>query len=546
MDLEGLIARAKQGDLEAFAEVTRRFQHMAFGYALAIVRDLQQAEDVVQEAFVAAWFGLLTLADPAAFPGWLRGIVRHQAHRLLRQRHLEALPLTAAEAVATEESGPDNRLEQGQRVAAVLGAIARLPAPLREVVTLYYVHDCTQQDIATFLGLPLTTVNNRLHAARTQLKRRTLIMVKDTLEAHRLPDDFAARIGRIVRAREGVVEVIFDPTNLPDPLTELTVSDESQRRAVKVQVVQLLEDGVVRCVPMSPSEGLTPGMTVLNSGRRTEMPVSREVLDGAVRLLAGRARDPGHRPELLETGIKVIDVMCPLVRGGTVVIAGEYGAGTLVLVEELVRRLSGEPRGVSLFTFIPPGPSLSFQEVWAKEGYTGGTVGSVQTFYFVGEEAWTVDRLSALPAVDVVIRLSRELGRHGIYPTIDAVVSRSRLLEAGTLSQEHAAAAARIREALMVAPATVTGSSGLPTEAELRAQRSRKLQRFFAQPFFVAEPYTRRPGVAVGPGEALRGCREILDGIHDAVPEHAFHFPGGIADVLAAAERTPAREGPSG
>jgi RNA polymerase sigma factor (sigma-70 family) len=546
MDLEGLIARAKQGDLEAFAEVTRRFQHMAFGYALAIVRDLQQAEDVVQEAFVAAWFGLLTLADPAAFPGWLRGIVRHQAHRLLRQRHLEALPLTAAEAVATEESGPGNRLEQGQRVAAVLDAIARLPAPLREVVTLFYVHDCTQQDIATFLGLPLTTVNNRLHAARTQLKRRTLTMVKDTLEAHRLPDDFAARIGRIVRAREGVVEVLFDPTNLPDPLTELTVSDESRRRAVKVQVVQLLDDGVVRCVPMSPSEGLTPGMTVLSSGRRTEVPVSREVLDGAVRLLAGRARDPDHLPELLETGIKVIDVMCPLVSGGTVAIAGEYGAGTLVLVEELVRRLSGEPGGVSLFTFIPPGPSLSFQEVWAKEGYTGGTVGSVQTFYFVGEEAWTVDRLSALPAVDVVIRLSRELGRLGIYPTIDAVVSRSRLLEAGTLSREHAAAAARIREALMVAPAAVTGSSGLPTEAELRAQRSRKLQRFFAQPFFVAEPYTRRPGVAVGLGEALRGCREILDGIHDAVPEHAFHFTGGIADVLAAAERTPAREGPSG
>jgi len=96
--------------------------------------------------------------------------------------------------------------------------------------------------------------------------------------------------------------------------------------------------------------------------------VSREVLDGAVRLLAGRASDPDHQPELLETGIKVIDVMCPLVRGGTVAIAGEYGAGTLVLVEELVRRLSGEPGGVSLFTFIPPGPSLSFQESLGEGG----------------------------------------------------------------------------------------------------------------------------------------------------------------------------------
>src|SRR5207237_8690209 len=135
---------------------------------------------------------------------------------------------------------------------------------------------------------------------------------------HRLPADGAARVGRVVRAREGVVEVLFDPTNLPDPLTELTVSDESRRRAVKVQVVQLLEDGVVRCVPMSPSEGLTPGMTVLNSGRRTEMPVSREVLDGAVRLLAGRDRDPGHRADLLEGGMEVMVGLWTVVGGGMV------------------------------------------------------------------------------------------------------------------------------------------------------------------------------------------------------------------------------------
>ena len=64
--------------MDAFAEVTRRFQQMAFGYALALLRDLHQAEDVVQEAFVAAWFGLRTLADPAAVPGWFRTIVRHR------------------------------------------------------------------------------------------------------------------------------------------------------------------------------------------------------------------------------------------------------------------------------------------------------------------------------------------------------------------------------------------------------------------------------------------------------------------------------------
>ena len=74
MDHEQLARRAAKGDVSAFVELTRRFQHFAFGSALALVHDFQQAEDVVQEAFVAAWKALPTLAEPAAFPGWLRGI----------------------------------------------------------------------------------------------------------------------------------------------------------------------------------------------------------------------------------------------------------------------------------------------------------------------------------------------------------------------------------------------------------------------------------------------------------------------------------------
>src|SRR6266545_1664270 len=282
MDLEHLIEEAAGRDLDAFSELVRRFQHMAFGSALSFVRELQTAEDVVQEAFVAAWFALPTLADPAAFPGWLRGIVRHCAYRVLRRKQLEALPLAVADDVPAGESGPDRRVEQRQRVEGVLGAIAALAAPLREVVTLFHVHECSQQDIATFLDLPLTTVNNRLHAARVQLKRRMLTMVSDTLKAHQLPDDFAARIGRIVRARGAVVELRFDPTSLPDILTELTVSDESRRRAVTVQVVQLLENGVVRGVVTSPIEDLPPGATVMSSGRRTESKVPKEIADRTI------------------------------------------------------------------------------------------------------------------------------------------------------------------------------------------------------------------------------------------------------------------------
>jgi len=529
MDVESGVRRARDGDLEAFAEVTRQFQHMAFGYAFALVRDIRRAEDVVQEAFVAAWFALPTLVDPAAFPGWFRGIVRHQAHRVLRQKSLEGLPLSAAETLAADETAPDRRLELQQRMAGVLAAISQLAAPLRQVVTLCYVHECSQRDIATFLGIPVTTVNNRLHAARQQLKRRTITMVKDTLGANHLPDDFAARIGHIVRARESLIEARFAPDSLPDVLTELTVSDERRQRAVTVQVIQRLAGGVVRCVALSPADGLLPGASVLSSGRRTERLASRDVLDRTVHVLAP---GPGAvRPlEVLETGIKVIDVTCPLVRGGTVAIAGEYAAGTCVLVEELVRRLASRPEGVSLFTFVPPSPGPSFKEMWRREGYSEGTLGAVQTFWFLGEEAWTAERLSVLPGVDVVIRLSHGLAQQHIYPPIDPVLSRSRALDAGAMDERHLGIAPRVVRALALLREGVAGDA-------VAMARARKLQRFFGQPFFVAEPYTKRPGVSVSMASAIRACEEILDGAHDDLPEESFSFTGGIEEIRAQATR---------
>lgn len=532
MDLEALVGQAGSGDLEAFAEITRRFQHMAFGYALSFVRDFQEAEDVVQEAFVAAWYALPTLAEPAAFPAWLRSIVRHQAHRVLRRKQLEVVPLTAVDAVPAEVVRADHRFERDQEIPTVFSAIADLPRPLLEVVVLFYIHDCSQQDIATFLGLPVTTVNNRLHAARARLKKGMVTTMKDSLRAHQLPDDFAARIGWVVRAREHVVEARFDPASLPDVLTELAASDEPRQRAVTLQVVQRLDNGIVRCVATSPVTTLSPGMTVLSAGREIVTPVSRDAFDRIVQLLAAPSLAPGT---LVPTGIKVIDVMCPLVAGGTLAIAGEWKAGTAVVLEELVRRLSGGTDRVSIFTFVTGGGTMTYREMMEKDGFSDGTVGAVQTFFFRREDGpWTSESLSTLTGVDVVIGLSEALGQLGIYPTIDPLTSRSRLLESCALGREHLEISERVHQVLaLLAP-------GAPEGDPLTVSRARKLQRFFAQPFFCAEPYTRRPGVTVSVSDSLRGCREILDGIHDAVPEDAFYFTGGIAEVVAQAQRADA------
>jgi RNA polymerase sigma factor (sigma-70 family) len=132
MDHESLVRRAAGGDVNAFVELTRRFQQFAFGSALAIVRDFQQAEDIVQEAFVAAWSALPRLADPAAFPGWFRAIVRRQAFRVLRKKHVPTLPLAEADHVPSEQPAPGHDVEQRRQVAAALAAIAQLPATLRE------------------------------------------------------------------------------------------------------------------------------------------------------------------------------------------------------------------------------------------------------------------------------------------------------------------------------------------------------------------------------------------------------------------------------
>jgi RNA polymerase sigma-70 factor (ECF subfamily) len=110
MNHEDLVRSAAGGEIGAFVALMRRFQQAAFGSALAIVHDFDRAEDVVQEAFVAAWAGLPTLADPAAFPGWLRGIVRHHAFRLLRRKQVSVNPLTEAEGVPTEEPGPERQV----------------------------------------------------------------------------------------------------------------------------------------------------------------------------------------------------------------------------------------------------------------------------------------------------------------------------------------------------------------------------------------------------------------------------------------------------
>jgi RNA polymerase sigma factor (sigma-70 family) len=544
MDHEQLVRRAAKGDVQAFVDLTRRFQHFAFGSALAQVRDFQQAEDIVQEAFVAAWAGLPTLTEPAAFPGWLRGIVRHHAFRVLRRKQLHVVPLAEAEETPSDEAPADHILEQRRQAAAALAAISELPDRLREPAALFFVHECSHQDVATFLGLSLPTVNNRLHEARSHLKTRMLTMVTDTLHSHALPDDFASRIGRLIEARGELVEALFDPAALPDLMTELALSDEARKRSVTVQVMQRSGDGVVRGIAASQVTGIPRGATVLNARRRSIAPIDRTQLDRLVPLLTTAAAD-GRLNRIVETGIKVIDVMCPIRAGGSVAIAGEYGTGNTVNMEELVRRISGGSDPVTLFLFLPPPseiwpPSLdenySFSDALKEEGYSEGTVGCMQTF-FVGGEAvpWTAEKLAGLAPIDTVIQLSRKMILAKNYPGVDVLTARSRLLDENLIGADDIELARRVREA--IAERRRAEAAADSSADPLLLERARKLQAFFSQPYYVAEPFTKRPGSHVSRADALSGCSEILDGRHDDLPADAFYFTGSIAEIRAAGNK---------
>jgi len=350
-------------------------------------------------------------------------------------------------------------------------------------------------------------------------------MMKDALTDRPLPEDFPARIGRILCAEGPVVEARFEPAGPPELFSTLLAADESGR-AVTIEVVQHLPGGRVRAVARDPDTTLAPGMQVVERGAGADRPLDGRSVRSALDRLV-RPAPPGA-PVVLETGIKVIDVLMPLARGGSVALFGGLRVGTTVLMEELVRRLATSQ--LSLFTFVPSLAPDAVREGREKEGFTFG-MGGVETAFFMTETHPSPE------AFDTVIVLSPDVAAVKIYPAIDPLASTSRWLDAAVVGEHHVTTAARVRRCLAEADA-LDGRDDLDADARATVGRARRLRRFFAQLFFIAEPYTKRPGSFVRRADAIAACAAILDGVHDAVPEEAFSFTAGIDEVLASASRS--------
>jgi RNA polymerase sigma factor (sigma-70 family) len=201
-ELKSLVVRAQAGDLEAYGEVVRRFQDLAYGYAYSVLGDFHLAEDAAQEAFIEAYRCLANLREPAAFPGWFRRIVFKHCDRITRQRLLEEGAAGEVAVAPSPEPSPPDVAERREMRDTVLQAVRALPEDQRTATTLFYINGYSQKEIADFLEVPVTTVNNRLHTSRRRLKERMLGMVENELQSSKPGAEFRALVEKAIALHE--------------------------------------------------------------------------------------------------------------------------------------------------------------------------------------------------------------------------------------------------------------------------------------------------------------------------------------------------------
>jgi len=171
-----------------------------------------------------------------------------------------------------------------------------------------------------------------------------------------------------------------------------------------------------------------------------------------------------------------------------------------------------------------------------------GSITSVQAIYVPADDLTDPAPATAFSHLDATTVLSRQISELGIYPAVDPLDSTSRILEPGIVGEEHYSVAKKVKEILQQYKdlqdiINILGMDELSEEDKLVVRRARRIQRFFSQPFSVAEQFTGFPGKYVKLEDTIRGFREIIEGKHDDLPESAFMFVGTIEEAVEKAKK---------
>ena len=165
-DVGQLVQRTLAGEKDAFAELVKAHENLAFSLAYQHLRNQSDAEDIAQEAFLRAYRDLHKLRDPALFGKWFCGIVLNVVKEKSRGRK-PSVPLHLVGDIAAQQAEPDERA----KVDMLLGMIARLSDDYRVPLTLHYVQGLQYREIGDALGISEVTARSRVHRARAMLRK---------------------------------------------------------------------------------------------------------------------------------------------------------------------------------------------------------------------------------------------------------------------------------------------------------------------------------------------------------------------------------------
>ncbi|MCL2007480.1 MAG: F0F1 ATP synthase subunit beta [Treponema sp.] len=220
------------------------------------------------------------------------------------------------------------------------------------------------------------------------------------------------------------------------------------------------------------------------------------------------------------------------------------GQDVLLFIDNIFRFIQAGSEVSALLGRIPS--AVGYQPTLANEmgalqeriaSTSKGSITSIQAVYVPADDLTDPAPATTFAHLDATTTLSRKIVELGIYPSVDPLASGSRILDPAIVGEEHYRTATDVQHCLqrykeLLDIIAILGMDELSPEDKLAVSRARKIQRFFSQPFFVAEKFSGTPGRYVPVKETIRGFRMILDGECDSMSEHAFYMAGTIDDVI--------------
>ncbi len=455
--------------------------------------------------------------------------------------------------------------------------------------------------------------------------------------------------GRVVQVIGPVVDIEFPEGQAPHIYNAVKIEDCEKKIDLTLEVEQLTGNYTARCMALGNTDGISRGMKAIDLGLPITVPVGEqtigrifnllgEPIDGKGQIDEVNKRAPIHRvpptfqeqvpvSKMLETGLKVIDLIAPYPKGGKIGLFGGAGVGKTVIVMELMRNIASQHGGISIFGGVgertregnelwlelnksgvinktalvfgemgePPGtrfrvglsaitmaeyfrdeegkdvllfidniyrfvqagsevstllgrmpsavgyqPSLATEMAQLQERIVStrrGSITSVQAVYVPADDLTDPAPATTFSHLDARMVLSRQISELGIYPAVDPLDSTSRILDSNIVGDEHYATAVGVQKILqrykdLKDIIAILGIEELSAEDKVIVSRARKIQKFFSQPFFVAEAFTGIKGKYVKREDTIKGFRMIMEGALDNISEQAFYMVGTVEEAI--------------